>query len=92
MDDKTNLTAMHNIVLENRKRMTVSGVREVDNFDEQTIVAVTSMGELTIGGSSLHIDRFSTEDGELAVEGEISSINYSDEPAPSGGFFSRIFR
>ncbi len=93
MDDKKEqLSLPHNLVLENRKFLTVSSVSEVESFDEQNIVAFTSLGELTINGNGLHINRFSTDEGELAVEGNINSISYSDNVQASGGFFSRIFR
>lgn len=92
MDEKNRLNLPHNVVIEDRKRITVSSVNDVDSFNEQTIVAFTSLGELTINGNALHIIRFSIEEGELAVEGEITSISYSDNSPVSGGFFSRIFR
>ena len=93
MEDKKIMSSLpHNLVLEDRKYLTVSSVREVDSFDEQNIVAFTSLGELTISGTGLHINRFSTDEGELAVEGTINSVSYSDNVQSSGGFFSRIFR
>ena len=93
MDDKKLQSSLpHNLVLEDRKILTVSSVKEVDSFDEQNIVAFTSLGELTISGSGLHINRFSTEEGELAVEVKINSVSYSDNVESTGGFFSRIFR
>ncbi len=90
MEEKLNLP--QTLVLEDRKHLTVSAVRDVDSFDEQNIVAVTSLGELTISGSALRINSFSVEAGELSVDGEISQISYSDNAASQGGFFSRIFR
>ncbi len=93
MDEKKTQSSLpHNLVLENRNTLSVSSVQEVDSFDEQNIVASTSLGELTINGTDLHINRYNTEEGELAVEGNINSISYSDNVQPSGGFFSRIFR
>jgi sporulation protein YabP len=82
----------HNLVLEDRKLLTVSGVSDVDSFDEETVVVFTDLGELTIRGSNLHINRLSVEVGELSVEGNISALIYSDEVPKSGGFFSRVFR
>ncbi len=82
----------HNLVLEDRKLLTVSGVSDVDSFDEETVVVFTDLGELTIRGSDLHINRLSVEVGELSVEGNISALIYSDEVPKSGGFFSRVFR
>lgn len=91
-ENKSKSTLPHNLVLENRKKLTVSSVDEVDSFDEQNIVAFTSYGELTISGNGLHIIRFSTDTGDLAVEGDINAVSYSDNTKVSGGFFSRIFR
>ncbi len=86
-------TAMpHNLVLEDRRLLTLSGVSDVDSFDEETVVVFTDMGELTIRGADLHINRLSVEIGELTVEGKISALIYSQDSAPKGGFFSRVFR
>lgn len=84
----------HNLVLEERRRLTVSGVSDVDRFDEQTVIVFTQMGELTVKGEDLHINRLSLEMGELAVEGEIVSLTYADRAAkqPQGSFWGRVFR
>jgi len=82
-----------NIILEDRHSLTVSGVSDVDSFDEQSIVIFTSLGELCVRGSDLHINRLSLEIGEILVEGEINSLVYSErESKQQGGFFSRVFR
>ncbi len=92
MEDKNFNSQPHSLVLEDRKHMTLSGVRDVESFDEQNIIAVTCMGEITISGSSLKINRFSNDVGELAVDGEICAVSYSDNVQTEGGFFRRIFR
>lgn len=91
-DDKKNTAMPHNLVLEDRRMLTLSGVSDVDSFDEETVVVFTDLGELTIRGSDLHINRLSVEVGELTVEGKISALIYSQEAAPKGGFFSKVFR
>ncbi len=93
MPDEKNMPAMpHNLVLEDRRLLTVSGVSDVDSFDEETVVIFTDLGELTIRGRDLHINRLSVEVGELTVEGSISALIYSEETVKNGGFFSRVFR
>ncbi len=91
-EEKRMQSMPHNLVLEDRKMLTVSGVSDVDSFDEQTVIVFTDMGELTVRGSNLHINRLSVEVGELTVEGNIAALIYSDEPVKNGGFFSRVFR
>ena len=91
-DEKRMQSMPHNLVLEDRKMLTVSGVSDVDSFDEQTVIVFTDMGELTVRGSNLHINRLSVEVGELTVEGNIAALIYSDEAPKNGGFFSRVFR
>lgn len=84
----------HNLVLEDRCRLTVSGVSDVDSFDEQTVIVFTQMGELTVKGTDLHINRLSLEMGELAVEGEITALTYTDraQKPQQGSFWNKVFR
>lgn len=82
----------HNCILEDRRTLSVSGVNDVDSFDEQTIVASTDAGELTIRGEKLHITRLSLEIGELQVEGNISALSYADIVPKSTGFWGKVFR
>ena len=81
-----------NLMLEDRCRLRLTGVQDVDSFDEKTITAYTVKGELMIAGDSLHICNLSTDNGELTVEGEISSLVFTDEEPRGGGFFGRLFR
>jgi len=83
----------HNIILEDRRLLTVSGVADVDSFDERTVTVFTDMGELIVRGSDLHINRLSVEVGELLLEGKIDSLSYQDQaPRNTGGFFGKVFR
>ena len=87
------IKAPHNVIMEDRHTLTVSGISDVDSFDEQTVIVFTDMGELTVKGEGLHINRLSLEVGEIMIEGSISSLSYSDsKPTQEGGFWSRVFR
>ncbi len=81
----------HQLMLEERRCLTVSGVVDVDSFDETVVTLQTDMGNLTIKGEALHIGRLNIENGDLRVEGLISELVYS-EATGKGGFFSRLFR
>ena len=81
----------HRVELEGRDRLTVSGVEDVERFDEGCIVMSTCEGTLIVTGEDLHIGKLSLEGGELYVDGRITSISYEDTPNRQGGFFSRLF-
>ena len=89
-DDKT-IKFPHNLTLEDRHNLVVTGVIDISGYDEQTIIAQTEKGELVVKGEGLHIIRMSVDMGELNVEGNIISLQYN-ETRPQGGLFSRLFR
>ncbi len=78
--------------MEDRNKLFITGVSDVDSFDEQTVTVITSGGELSVRGSGLHIGKLSTDTGEMTVEGRIDAIAYSAEVQKQGGFFGRVFR
>ncbi len=84
----------HNLIMENRQKISVSGVQDVESFDEENIVLYTSMGRLSIKGDNLHINKLSVESGEVTVEGSVDSCLYSDGEGKrqSGGFLKRMFQ
>lgn len=81
----------HHIVLEERSSLSISGVEEVESFDENTICLSTCQGDLIVRGQDLHIEKLSLDGGDLKVEGSIDSLSYEDQPA-RGGLFSRLLR
>lgn len=83
----------HNLILEGRQMLTITGVTDVDHFDERTILLYTRLGELTIQGKGLHINEVSVESGEMSVEGEIYSLIYGDKDRRSGlSAIGKLFR
>jgi len=87
-------TRPHNITLEGRERLAITGVRDVASFDDNTVVLDTEAGGLTIKGTDLHINRLSIEDGNLFIEGFIISCVYNDkiDVKKTGNFLSNIFK
>ncbi len=81
----------HHLILEDREHLTVSGVEEVESFDETTIVMDTAQGVLVIRGENLHIEKLSLDGGDLKVEGTVDSLVYEADRRAKGGFFSRLF-
>ena len=84
--------ASHHLELTGREHLTVSGVEDVERFDDQCIVLRTGAGVLVVSGESLHIGKLSLDGGELHVDGRIDALTYEDAPeVRGGGLFSRLF-
>lgn len=84
----------HKLVMTGRREMSVSGVEDVESFDEEKVVILCSMGTLTVGGSGFKISRFNVDDGQLSIEGEIDEVQYSDRMSheKGGSFLGKLFR
>ena len=85
---------VQNIILENRNKLSVSGVKDVISFDDELVIIETELGLLTVKGNNLKINKLSIDTGEVSVEGEISNLGYSDPTKKSQeqGLFSKIFK
>jgi len=81
------------VLLENREKLCVSGVIDVESFNDQSIIAITDIGVLIIRGAELHINKLNLDSNELVVEGDILSLEYSDgENVKSKSFFGKMFK
>ena len=82
-----------NIILEGRKKISISGVTDVESFDETTITVITELGVLTVNGDDIKIEKLNLDTGEVSATGDFYLAEYiSDEKEKSGGLFSRLFR
>lgn len=81
----------HNIILEGREKLSISGVLDVQSFDEEQVLLETVRGMVLVRGQGLHVERLQLEAGELIVEGEIGLIEYDDSVQPRGSWFKRLF-
>src|SRR5690606_10034369 len=77
-DKKMSTPLVQNILMENRERMSISVVVDVESFDEESVVVETEMGSLVIKGEDLHINKLSIDSSELNIEGYITGLYYSD--------------
>ena len=91
MNDYTLPQTAHRLELDGRESLTVSGVEDVERFDETGIVMSTAAGTLVITGEDLHIGKLSLDGGELHVDGRIDSLTYEDQGPSRGGFLGRLF-
>ena len=78
----------HKLTLNERSRLTMTGVTEVVSFDDTSVVLHTSLGALIIQGQGLQLKALSVEGGQTCVEGSISALLY-EEPR-QGGWLRRL--
>lgn len=81
---------IHNIILENKEKLSISGVDDVKSFDEMQIIAQTKMGYLVIKGTMLHVHKFNQ--GELNITGNINELKYAKKRINHSNFFEKIFK
>ena len=92
-DNRARPAMSHHVILEEREQLVISGVEEVESFDESTIFLTTAQGCLEIQGEELHIEKLSLDGGDLKVEGDIDAVTYEDDAGGSrGGFLARLLR
>ncbi len=80
----------HSVIMEERKKLSVSGVEDVESFDDTEIVMRTVCGDLIIRGSELQIDKLSLDTGDVNVMGVVSELSY-EVTAPSGRLWTKLF-
>lgn len=92
MEDRNKIKMPHTLILENKKSLSITGVSDVDSFDDSMVVAYTDYGELTVKGEKLHISKLSVETGELNIEGVVSSLVYTDNLPKRTGFLTKLLK
>ena len=86
---------LQNLILENRNKLSISGVLDVLSFDDQIVIIETQLGLLTIKGDDLRINKLSIDTSEVIVEGTVNSLLYSDKTTVEGkkeSFLGKIFK
>lgn len=90
-----NTGVIQNLILENRGKLSISGVLDVLSFDDQVVIVETELGLLTVKGENLRINKLSIDTSEVIVEGDILSLTYSDNKTSEkskGNLISKIFK
>ena len=90
-DNRARPALSHHVILEEREQLVISGVEEVESFDESAIYLTTAQGALEIQGEDLHIEKLSLDGGDLKVEGRVNALLYGEENRTGGGLFARLF-
>jgi sporulation protein YabP len=88
--DKARAKGGHSLSMEDRARAVMTGVEDVECFNEELAVIATALGAVTVTGANLRVSRLDLSEGKISIEGRIDSIEYG--AVRRGGFFSRMFK
>ena len=97
IDERKQVTTntIQNVILENREKLTISGVVDVLSFDDQIVIVETELGLLTVKGENLRINKLSLDTTEVIVEGTIFNLAYSEknlDKKSGGSLIGKIFK
>ena len=89
-----NTSVIQNVVLENREKLSISGVLDVLSFDDQVVIVETELGLLNVKGENLRINKLSIDTSEVIVEGAIYNLSYSEKDSEKKGtsLIGKIFK
>ncbi|MBQ6380197.1 MAG: sporulation protein YabP [Clostridia bacterium] len=93
MSDNETIYTQSNVYIENREKLRITGVKDVDSFDEESICVQTQKGDIVLNGEQLKIAKLDVESGELSVEGVVHSLFYKENaPAKNISLFGRLMK
>ncbi|KMK74497.1 sporulation protein YabP [Alkalihalobacillus pseudalcaliphilus] len=84
----------HDVILKSRKQLDITGVKQVESFDNEEFLLETVMGFLSVRGQNLHMKNLNVEQGIVSIEGKIFDFVYLDQSGQdkSKGFFGKLFK
>lgn len=82
----------HNLILKDRKYLEISGIKQIDHFDEEEFLLESVQGWLEITGSELMLDKLDKDRGEVIIKGSIESISYITSKKTKESIISKLFR
>ena len=91
---KSNNTVEHDVIMRGRKLLDITGVKQVESFDNEEFILETVMGFLSIRGQNLQMKNLDVEKGIVSIKGKVFDLVYVDDQSgdKAKGFFSKIFR
>ncbi len=81
-----------NIIIEDRELMSVTGVEQVESFNESTIILTTIKGGMTIKGEELNISKLNLEEGSVKIDGKINGVAYTAREATPKNIMGKLFK
>jgi len=81
-----------NITVEDREKVVITGVEQVESYNDNVVILNTIKGGITVKGEGLNISKLNLDDGSVIIGGKINGINYSSKDAVPKNIMSRLFK
>lgn len=86
----------HSLMLVNRSKLNLTGINNVNTFDEDQILLETDTGFLVVSGEGLHVTMLNLDEGKVTLEGTVASMEYkaqgADIKAKSKNILTRLLK
>lgn len=83
----------HVLNIDNRERLTVTAIKDIDSFNEQIVYIVLEQGSLEIKGEKLHIHKLDLAEGKAIISGNINAAVYTQKKdKEQDGFWKRLLK
>ncbi|MGG0719538.1 sporulation protein YabP [Robertmurraya massiliosenegalensis] len=84
----------HDVIMRGRKLLDITGVKQVESFDNEEFLLETVMGFLAIRGQNLQMKNLDVDKGIVSLKGKVFDLVYLDDQhgEKAKGFFSKLFR
>jgi sporulation protein YabP len=83
----------HAVNIDNRERVSVTEVTDIESFNEEIIYLALKNGGLVIRGEDLHIQKLDLDEGKVLITGAIGSAVYTErKDRQEKGFLRRILK
>lgn len=84
----------HDVIMRGRKLLDITGVKQVESFDNEEFLLETVMGFLAIKGQNLQMKNLDVDKGVVSIKGKVFEIIYIDDEygEKAKGFFSKLFK
>src|SRR5690554_6353513 len=84
----------HQIVVRGRKTLDITGVKQVESFDNEEFLLETDMGFLSIRGQHLQMKNLDVVQGKVSIQELVDDLVYLDElhGVKYKGLFGKLFK
>ncbi len=82
----------HTIIMEDRKKISLTGIKDILSFDDETVSVISVMGKAVIRGKEIKIESFNVENGDMVIEGRFDALVYLNDSSAKGSVIRRLFK